>query len=219
MLKNSLRLFCLVVLLCSVASGCATGRAAIYKVQEKFGYEKRDILVSRVKSARDEQDAAKKQFKTTLQRFQEVTNFNGGELEAKYKKLNAEYVRCQNEAEAVSSRITKVETVAHDMFAEWATENREYTDNDKRRTSERLLAETKTKYEKLISLMKNSEAKMKPVLAKFNDNVLFLKHNLNASAISSLQGTATQIETDVQGLIKDMETSIAEADSFVSQMK
>ena len=78
---------------------------------------------------------------------------------------------------------------------------------------------TRGKYEQLISLMKRSEAKMKPVLAKFHDNVLFLKHNLNAAAISSLQGTAGQIETDVQALIKDMEASIAEADAFMKQMK
>jgi hypothetical protein len=219
MVKNCLRFVSLVVFFVPLLQGCATGRTIYYKAEEKIGREKRDILVSRVKSARDEQDAAKQQFKTTLQRFQEVTNFNGGELEAKYKKLNAEYVRCQTRAEAVSTRIRKVETVAGDMFKEWADENKQYTDQDKRRTSEKLLAETKAKYGQLIGLMKKSEEKMTPVLAKFNDNVLFLKHNLNASAISSLQGTAGQIETDVQALIKDMEVSIAEADAFMRQMK
>lgn len=219
MVNKILRFVSFVLFMSPLLQGCAAGRTIYYKAEEKIGREKRDILVTRVKSARDEQDAAKQQFKTTLQRFQEVTNFNGGELEAKYKKLNAEYVRCQDRANAVSSRIRSVETVAGDMFKEWADENKEYTDQDKRRASEKLLAETKAKYGQLIALMKKSESKMTPVLAKFNDNVLFLKHNLNASAISSLQGTAGQIETDVQALIKDMEVSIAEADEFVKQMK
>jgi hypothetical protein len=188
-------------------------------MMETFGHEKRDILVTRVKDARDEQDAAKKQFQTTLQRFQEVTGFEGGDLEGKYKKLSAEYNRCEGKAKDVSSRIGKVESVANDMFKEWANENKQYTDPEKRKASEQMLNDTKGKYAQLIALMKKSEEKMKPVLAKFHDNVLFLKHNLNAAAISSLQGTAAGIETDVQGLIKDMEASIAEADAFVKQMK
>ena len=213
--RKLVRFIGLAAAICFIA-GCST---AYYGVMEKFGKEKRDILVSRVKSARDEQEAAKQQFKTTLQRFQEVTNFQGGELEAKYKKLNAEYERCEGEASAVSDKIPKVETVASDMFKEWADENRQYTDQDKRRASERMLNDTKLKYQQLIALMRKSEDKMKPVLAKFHDNVLFLKHNLNAAAITSLQGTAGQIETDVQALIKDMEASINEADEFMKQMK
>jgi hypothetical protein len=206
----------LAVMVLFACAGCST---AYYGMMAKFGKEKRDILVSRVKDARDEQDAAKQQFKTTLQRFQEVTAFQGGDLEAKYKKLNGEYERCEASAKDVSDRIAKVETVAHDMFKEWAQENKEYTDPEKRSTSEKLLRETQTKYDQLIELMKRSELKMHPVLAKFKDNVLFLKHNLNAAAITSLQGTAGQIESDVQGLIKDMEASIAEADAFMKQMK
>jgi hypothetical protein len=198
---------------------CGGCKTTYYGVMQSFGKEKRDILVTRVKDARDEQDKAKEQFKTTLQRFQEVTGFQGGDLESKYKKLSAEYDRCQARADAVSSRIAKVESVANDMFKEWAAENKEYTDPEKKQASQKLLSETKDKYGQLIALMKKSEAKMKPVLAKFHDNVLFLKHNLNAAAITSLQGTAGQVEADVQGLIKDMEASIAEADAFMKQMK
>jgi hypothetical protein len=59
---------------------------------------------------------------------------------------------------------------------------------------------------------------MNPVLAAFKDQVLFLKHNLNAQAIASLGSTATQIEGDVARLIKEMEASIGEADDFIKQM-
>jgi len=46
-----------------------------------------------------------------------------------------------------------------------------------------------------------------------------LKHNLNAAAISSLQGTAGQIEGDVAGPGQGHGASIAEADEFMKQMK
>src|SRR5437773_1222146 len=64
-----------------------------------------------------------------------------------------------------------------------------------------------------------AKEKSKPVLQAFHDQVLFLKHNLNAQAVASLQTTSTQIDQDVQALIKDMEASINEANSFIAQMK
>src|ERR1700744_564548 len=103
----------------SAITGCSS---AYYAAWQKLGYEKRDILVSRVKDARDEQEDAKKQFKTTLQQFQELTNYNGGDLEAKYKKLNGEYESAESQAAAVTKRVNSVDKVANDLFAEWEKE-------------------------------------------------------------------------------------------------
>jgi hypothetical protein len=196
-------------------SGC---KSAYYSVWDKLGYEKRDLLVSEVKDARDDQEAAKKQFKTTLERFKEITNFQGGDLEAKYKKLNSEYESSESRAKAVTSQIADVEETAKDLFDEWSKENSQYTSAEYRRSSEQKLRETKERYQKLIATMKAAEQRMKPVLAAFKDQVLYLKHNLNAAAIASLQTTASGIQTDVDQLIRDMEASIAEADAFISQL-
>ena len=197
-------------------AGCASANYAFWN---KFGYEKRDILVSRVESAKTDQEKAKEQFKTTLQRFQELTGYQGGDLEAKYKKLSSEYDACKSRADDVSSRIKSVDAVASDMFKEWKQELSEYKDPKLKAASEQKLSDAQTRYDTLIDLMRKSEAKMQPVLQAFHDQVLFLKHNLNAQAVASLQTTAAGIETDVQALIKDMEASINEANSFIAQMK
>ena len=196
--------------------GC---KSAYYATWEKLGWAKRDILVDRVKDARDDQDAAKKQFKTTLERFQEVTSFQGGDLEAKYKKLKSEYDACEGRVNDVKKRIASVESVANDLFSEWKDEIKQYQSDELRHTSEQKLKDTKQRYNQLITVMKKAETKMDPVLKRFNDQVLFLKHNLNAQAIASLQTTAASVETDVSGLIRDMEASINEADDFIKQMK
>jgi hypothetical protein len=49
--------------------------------------------------------------------------------------------------------------------------------------------------------------------------VLFLKHNLNAQAIASLEGNLATMQTDVTALIAEMEASINEADAFVAGMQ
>jgi len=206
----------ILIVTCLTLVGC---KSANYAFWNKLGYEKRDILVSRVEAAKTDQEKAKEQFKTTLERFQELTNFQGGELETKYKKLSSEYDRCKARADDVSSRINAVDSVAQDMFKEWKSELSQYQNADLRRKSQQELSDAQTRYQQLIALMRKSEQKMQPVLTAFHDQVLFLKHNFNAQAVASLQTTAQGIETDVQALIKDMEASINEANQFISQMK
>ena len=66
--------------------------------------------------------------------------------------------------------------------------------------------------------MQRAHAKMTPILDLFGDQVLYLKHNLNAQAISSLEDEATKIENDIDNLVADMEASIAEADEFINTL-
>jgi hypothetical protein len=196
-------------------AGCQT---AYYKTMEKFGYHKRDILVDRVKDAKETQEEAKEQFKSALEKFSSVVNFKGGELEDKYNKLNDEYEKSEKKAKDVSKRIASVESVADDLFEEWKSELSQYTNSKLRRSSERQLKQTKEKYSQLIDAMKRAEKKIAPVLAAFRDQVLFLKHNLNAQAIASLQGELVSIESDVASLVREMEASINEADAFIQSM-
>ena len=199
-----------------IAAGCNYSRNKFWSA---FGYEQRELLVSDVKGARDGQDAAAKQIQSTLDTFKELTNFNGGDLEKAYNKLNAAYEKSESRAKDVREKIAKVEYTANKMFGEWNSELSQYSDPKLRADSEQELKATKDRYNQLITLMKNSSAKMDPVLAVFKDHVLELKHKLNAAAIASLSGTATQLDAEVQALIKDMQAPIAEADKFIGTMK
>lgn len=196
-------------------SGC---KSVYYGTLEQFGYEKREILVDRVEDARDKQEDAKEQFTTALEQFKAVVNFDGGDLEDMYKKLDRDYQRSEKAAGAVSDKIESVESVAAALFREWEAELDEYTDPKTRATSESMLRDTQRRYEKLVDAMRRAEATMQPVLSAMKDQVLFLKHNLNAQAISSIQGSAAEIEQDVEKLIAEMERSIAEANAFIDQM-
>jgi hypothetical protein len=196
--------------------GC---ESAYYKTMETMGYHKRDIMVDRVSEARDAQEEAKEQFESALEKFSKVLGFKGGSLQEKYNQLKDEYEKSDAKAAAVRSRIAAVEDVAEDLFAEWQAELNQYTSSSLKQSSARKLRETQKKYAQLIGAMKRAEGKIDPVLSAFRDQVLYLKHNLNAQAIASLQSELTSIETDVARLIKEMETSIKEANAFISSME
>jgi predicted nucleic acid-binding Zn-ribbon protein len=185
---------------------------------EKVGIHKRDILVDRVVAARDSQEEAKKQFQSALERFSSVVNFHGGDLEEKYLELKDELESLEDRAREVHERIAAVEDVAEALFDEWEAELDQYSSQSLRRASERKLRETRRRYNQLIRAMKRAEAKIEPVLKPLRDEVLFLKHNLNARAIASLKTELERIETDVSVLLKDMEESIKEADAFIQTL-
>ncbi|MEM9177504.1 MAG: DUF2959 family protein [Myxococcota bacterium] len=197
-------------------TGCTN---AYYSAMEQIGQGKRDILRSRIESGRDDQAEAQEQIKTTYERLKEAANFEGGDLEAIYDRLNSDYERCVARADDVSDRIESIEQVAADLWDEWGAEIELIPREARRRDSRRLLDQTKTRYGKVIGAMKRSESKMAPVLEAFRGEVLYLKHNLNARAIASLEDTAVEIQGDVESLIRDIDASIREAESFLDQFE
>ena len=197
-------------------SGCAT---AAYNIQERFGIEKRDILVGRVESVAESQTEAKEEFVDALEAFRAVVNVDGGELENVYDDLNRAHKRAETKASDVRARVKSVKQVSNDLFREWEGELNQYSDAALRRASERQLRETQARYDVLVDKMDDATASMDPVLSVFKDRVLYLKHNLNARSIAALSNESADLEDDVARLIAEMEQSISAADSFIQSMR
>ena len=193
--------------------------SAYYGVQEKFGNLKNDILVDRVEGAMEAQEDAKEEFKDALEQFEAVVGVPEGELKSVYNKLSDAFEDAKDKADVVSDRIAGVEDVSEDLFEEWEDEIQQISNASLRRKSSASLTASKRNYAELIKAMKRAESRMQPVLTSFQDHVLYLKHNLNAQAIASLQGDLDGIESDVGRLIAEMERSIAEAQSFIKSME
>ena len=198
-----------------ILAGC---RSTSYWAWEKLGYAKRDLLKKDVVAARDDQKAASEQFQDALTRMKELYGFQGGSLEKTYDGLKSDYDRCVARADAVHKRVRQVETVAADLFKEWEKELEQISSATLRDSSRNKLQETRRRYDELHAALKRAESSMEPVLVRFKDQVLFLKHNLNAEAIASLKGETTNIQSEISKLIKDMNTAIAQADKFISTM-
>jgi len=205
-------------MLCGVLllTGC---QSAYYSALESVGVHKRDLMVDRVESARDTQTEAKEQFNSALERFQVVLGKDGGELQDRYEQLNDEYEECKALAEEVQSRIDSVADVSDALFEEWEQEITEYSNKKLASMSRKKLIKTKAQYKTMISAMRRAEKSMKPVLTTLHDQVLYLKHNLNAQTISSLKEELGEVKTDVAVLVKRMEASINEANQFISSIQ
>ncbi len=190
-----------------------------YGTMEQLGVHKRDILVDRIGEAQSAQEDGQEQFRDALEQFRSVVNFDGGELQQIYNRLNSEFEDSEEAADLIRDRISAVEDVADALFDEWEDELALYSNQNLRRDSEQQLRDTRTRYARLIAAMHRAEVTLDPVLDSLRDNVLYLKHNLNARAIASLRGELDTINTDVDRLIDAMELAIAESDRFITQMR
>lgn len=180
--------------------------------------EPRDLLVDRVEAARDGQQDGAEQFRDALTEFKSVVDVPESDLERHYNKLNAAHKRSKASAESISKQIDRVVSASNRLLDEWRSELDDYNDPGLRRIAEQQFDQTREQATQLIASMRQIEDRMQPVLASFQDQVLYLKHNLNLSAIAALEGEATVIESNVDILIADMNRSIREADAFIENM-
>lgn len=200
--------------------GC---QSAYYGMMGLMGKEKRDLLVSGFTKAEGEQLEAQEQIKTTFEKLQELSGYEGGEIKEIYESFSDEYEESKKKADKVSERIEKIETVAEDFYAEWEEGASEFSNTESgrklKRRRERLIAESRAEYGRAIGKMKEARDSMTPVLAAFKDQVLALEDSLNADALSSLRDVADDMQGEVAELIESMQLSIEEAKEYRQQLE
>ena len=191
----------------------------VYDALEKVGYHKRDILIDRIDAAQASQTEGQEQFKSALEQFKSVINFDGGDLEVTYDQLNDEYEASVDAADEIHERIDSVKNVADALFDEWQEELEQYRNASLRRDSERQLKDTRRRYSKVLGAMRRAEKAIDPVLASLKDNTLYLKHNLNARAIASLKNELGTVDNDVNALLNAMQQAINESNAFIDELR
>lgn len=215
--------FVLIILLSILFFSCQSSinnavKETKYSAYEFFGIEKRDLFKKKIKDTKEDQQQAGESFKNALEKLKAIYAFDGGNLEKQYRNLDSSYQNSEAKVKAVHASIKQLETVAQDLFVEWTKELQQIKTDDLRSRSRASLIETQKKYSVFHSTLKKSEAKLDPVLGKLKDHVLFLKHNLNAQAISGLKTESGKIQSDIEDLMKEMTISITQSDAFIQSL-
>lgn len=191
-------------------------RTVYYSARESIGDHKREILVYQVGQTCTSLQETRDEFQSALEHFKDLACINESGAEHKYNLLNRQYLFCCSKSDTVSNRIKALEEVSEALFVEWENELNEYTNSVLRNSSKRRLKSARQNYTRLIKAIQKAENKIQPVLAAFKDQVLYLKHHLNARAIAALQHEFIEISVDISQLIQAMEHTILEASQFVS---
>ncbi|MEM6987810.1 MAG: DUF2959 family protein [Pseudomonadota bacterium] len=201
---------------CGLLAGCAT---TYYSVWEKLGYQKRDILQTRVERARDSQQEALQRFEVLAAVSEPLAADPVTDVDttAQLAKLRVAYRNAARSASTLRSHIDQVDDVSQALFSEWEEELINTASSAQRSADTQELAETRQAYNTLIGTMRSTEAGISPVLITVEDSVRSLESDQvsigggQASGFISLQG-------DLDRLAKDLRRSIAIADGFVARL-
>ena len=196
--------------------GCASAK---YSALEKVGIHKRDILVDNVEDARDSQAETREHLVSAYEELSALVGHDGGELEKQYKRLDREVERAGDATDELDDRLEAIDRVSEDLFEEWESELELYSSQALRDDQAQKLADSRRQFKQMRNRMQVARDRVDPVMAVLNDNVLYLKHSLNAQAVAALRGEAANLEADVEALIRDMQIAIDEADAFISKMR
>lgn len=197
-------------------TGCASVQ---YSALEKVGIHKRDILVDRVEDARDAQAETREQLVSAYEQLSELVGYDGGELEKKYERLSKEVERSRDATEELDDHLADIDRVSEDLFDEWESELDLYSSAALRSDQEQKLKLARRQFAMMRERMQTARNRVDPVMAILTDNVLFLKHSLNAQALAAIRGQAAVLEGQVDALIRDMQVAIEEADAFINRMR
>lgn len=192
---------CSLILVASISPSC---RSMKYAALEKVGIEKRDLFKSNLKETHDAQKDAQQSVQTALEKIRALYGSTVSSAEKIYDEVSARYNDIERRATRLSERKESLDTVAKDLFKEWKSELRDYSSASLRSASEKKLKSTESSYERLRDELEQSEAQMKKVLSRFKEQVTFLKHNLNAEALQTLNKEKLSIEKDMAALVKEI---------------
>ena len=196
--------------------GCASVQ---YSALEQVGIHKRDILVDRVEDARNAQSETREELVSAYDELKALTGFDGGDLEAKYEELSAAVERSRKATGELDDHLAAIDRVSEDLFDEWESELDLYSSESLRADQSNKLAQARQRYAAMRQRMQVARDRVDPVMSVLNDNVLFLKHSLNASALAALRDQAGALDQRVDALVRDMQSAIDEADAFIQRMR
>jgi chromosome segregation ATPase len=206
----------IIAILLIALSGCASAK---YSALEKVGIHKRDLLVDGVEDARDAQSETREQLVTAYEELSALIGHDGGKLEEKYKRLSKEVEQSQDSIEDLDDHLADIDRVSKALFDEWKDELDLYNNAALRADQAKKLAQARRQFSTMRDRMQTARDRVDPVMAVLSDNVLYLKHSLNAQALDALRGQATTLEGQVDALIRDMQIAIEEADAFIARMR
>jgi hypothetical protein len=189
-----------------------------YAAIEQLGWEKRDVLVSRVDAARDSLAQAKTQVVDGLDRLQAVLQAAGGDLDKAYADLAAVSARADVCGTDVHKRIAAVETAGTALFTEWRDDLAATRNTAQRARDQRHYDASRARYERLLEAMRQAAASLTLMLDALRDQVAFLNHNLSAEALGVVQDGLGGVQGSADRAQRDLEQAIAEANVFIRQL-
>ena len=188
-------------------------------VAQSSGHKQTDKLINKSNSTISSIRSTKMQTEETLAGYNAIIEGKVPDNRKAYKKLTNDIKKCENQVEKVKANIDSMEMAADTYFSDWKNSLAAISDPDLRAKSEKRLNETMANYEGILKAAEKAGAEFKPFLTSLQDQVTFLGHDLNPSAIADLADEAAELNSQSKKVFKEVDGTITTASKYANSIK
>jgi hypothetical protein len=162
---------------------------------------------------------------TKLQLMKTVDVYNGlmadGATDRKgaYKKLQQEMAATDKRRSEIGLRADEMKAEADALFKSWSDSAAAISDPELRKRSEERLAKTKASFAEIGTVGQKATELYGPVMKTLQDQVTYLGHDLNPSAVASLKPNAAKLNDEAKELVKRIDDTITTANTAIGALR
>ena len=183
------------------------------------GFKQTDKLISRSQSTISQIRSTKLQTEATLDGYNAIIDGKVPNNRKAYKSLVKDIQKCENQADKVGDRVVAMQTAASTYFGDWETSIAAITSDDLRAKSEMRLKETRANYDEILKAAQKAGDEFKPFITNLHDQVTFLGHDLNPSAIADLKDEAAALNSKGSKVFSAVDDTIEVATKYTNSLK
>jgi hypothetical protein len=136
-----------------------------------------------------------------------------------YKKLQQEMAATDKRRADIGLRADEMKAEADALFKSWAESAAAISDTDLRRRSEERLAKTKASFAEIGTVGQKATELYGPVMKALQDQVTYLGHDLNPTAVASLKPNAAKLNEEAKELVRRIDDTIATANTAIGALR
>jgi hypothetical protein len=136
-----------------------------------------------------------------------------------YKKLQQEMESTEKRRSEITLRADEMKAEADTLFKSWADSAAAISDADLRRRSDERLSKTKASFAEIGTVGQKATELYGPVMKALLDQVTYLGHDLNPSAVASLKPNAAKLNEEAKELVRRIDATIATANTAIGALR
>ena len=136
-----------------------------------------------------------------------------------YKKLQQEMAATEKRRSEIGLRADEMKAEADALFKSWADSTAAIGDADLRKRSEERLAKTKASFAEIGTVGQKATELYGPVMKALQDQVTYLGHDLNPSAVASLKPNAAKLNDQAKELTQRIDDTITTANTAIGALR
>jgi len=161
----------------------------------------------------------KLQLQKTMDVYNSLMADDATDRQKLYKSLQKEMENTDKRRAKIEEEAAKMRSAADTLFGQWADSTAAIESADLRRKSEDRLNATKASYDEIGTVGKKAADLYGPFMKDLQDQVTFLGHDLNPSAVASLKPEAAKLNEKAKALIAEIDDTITTANTNIGALR